>query len=81
MLSVQLPEFGKALATSMQANIIDQTGLSGGYDVRLRWATDDSPDRPSILTAIQEHLGLKLESIRAPTEVIVINHVERPSEN
>jgi uncharacterized protein (TIGR03435 family) len=66
--------------------IVDQTGLTGRYDIRLRY-TDDvahaaDPDAPpGLFTAIQEQLGLKLEPVRAPVDVFVINHVEKPSPN
>jgi uncharacterized protein (TIGR03435 family) len=64
--------------------IVDQTGLKGKYDLTLRWASVDDPresDGPSLFTAIQEQLGLKLESTKAPVNVLVIDHIERPSEN
>jgi uncharacterized protein (TIGR03435 family) len=72
--------------------VLDKTGLKGNYDVTLNWAPDDGQPtllngvpqeetRPSIFTALQEQLGLKLESQKAPVEVLVIDHVERPSEN
>jgi uncharacterized protein (TIGR03435 family) len=41
----------------------------------------DSDDRPSIFTAVQEQLGLKLEPGRAPIDVLVIDHIEKPSAN
>lgn len=62
--------------------IIDKTGLTAEYDIDLTWARDDDPDSgPSIFTALQEQLGLKLEPARAQVDVIVIDHFERPSEN
>jgi uncharacterized protein (TIGR03435 family) len=72
--------------------VIDATGLKGTYDFELNWSPDDGhtpllngvPQEstgPSIFTAFQEQLGLKLESRRAPVEVLIIDHVERPSEN
>ena len=62
--------------------VIDKTGLTGEYDVELTWAPDGQPDAgPSIFTAVQEELGLKLEPAKAPLDVVVIDHLERPSEN
>jgi len=71
----------------------DKTGLTGKYDVTLHWAKSDllneSPDvptaaedsGPSIFTALQEQLGLKLESAKEPVDAIVVDHIEMPSEN
>jgi uncharacterized protein (TIGR03435 family) len=66
--------------------VVDQTGLAGRFDFRLRWTPDDStasrPNAPpGLFTAIQEQLGLKLEPVKAPVDVIVIDHIERPSAN
>jgi uncharacterized protein (TIGR03435 family) len=66
--------------------IIDQTGLTGRYDFSFRYTPDESHSTepnpaPGMFTAIQEQLGLKLEPIKAPIDVFVIDHVERPSEN
>lgn len=75
--------------------VVDQTGLSGRYDFQLSWAPDESQfsaihmppsaqsdnPLPSLFTAIQEQLGLKLEATKAPADVMVIDHVEKPSEN
>jgi uncharacterized protein (TIGR03435 family) len=73
--------------------IIDKTGLTSVYDFTLQFMPDDAaaapgstssvpdPTAPSIFTAIQEQLGLKLESGKGPVEVMVIDHVERPSGN
>ena len=63
--------------------IIDKTGLTGNYQVDLTWAWQDDPNAvgPSIFTALQEQLGLKLEPAKAPLDVVVIDHLERPSEN
>jgi|SRR5579863_2033945 len=72
--------------------VLDETGLKGNYDFNLQWAPDPSPTPPnsvaapdpggpSIFTAIEEQLGLKLESKRGPVEIFIIDHAERPSEN
>ena len=62
--------------------VVDRTGLEGGYNIDLEFSPDQAAsDLPSIFTAVQEQLGLKLESTRAPVDVIVIDHVERPAED
>jgi len=75
--------------------VLDKTGLKGNYDFTLQWTPDENrtptvgqqgtddtpPPGPSIFTAIQEQLGLRLEPQKGPVEVLVIDHVERPSEN
>jgi len=73
--------------------VIDKTGIEGRYDLALTWSPDErsaatvigsnegSPPGPSIFTALQEQLGLKLESTKAPVETLVIDHIEQPSEN
>ena len=77
-------------AGSVRRTVVDRTGLSGTYDIDLHWAIDvplrgDTPpppaDGPSIFTAVQEQLGLKLESTRGPVDVLVIDHIERPTED
>lgn len=71
--------------------VMDQTGLKGRYDFTLRWTSPQAAgadggqesrgDAPSFFTALQEQLGLKLVPTKAPAEVIVIDHMERPTEN
>jgi uncharacterized protein (TIGR03435 family) len=60
--------------------VIDRTGISGIYDFTLDWASDDSA--PSVFTALQEQLGLKLEAQKGSVEVLVVDSMERkPSAN
>ncbi len=73
--------------------VVDKTGLAGRFDFDLEWTPDESqfsgaglkgtPEstQPDLFTAIQQQLGLRLEATRGPIEVLVIDHVERPSEN
>ena len=87
------------LSSIVKRPVIDKTGLTGTFDVHLRWARDPEPtgirlpndsaaptpsaepDGPSIFDAMQEQLGLKLESGRGPVEYLIVDHVERPSAN
>jgi len=63
--------------------VMDKTGLDGYYEVTLRFTPQGAPspsdDAPSIFTALQEQLGLKLEPQRAPVQVLVVDHIDRPS--
>lgn len=67
--------------------VVDQTGLTGRYDFELHWAPDNTPAdsplaaSPSIFTAVEEQLGLKLEPATAPLDTLVIDSAEKPSEN
>jgi uncharacterized protein (TIGR03435 family) len=86
------------LAASVQRPVIDKTGLTGTFDVHLRWAVEPAPTvaagalpdtamptadlrAPSIFDAVEEQLGLTLESGRGPVEHLVVDHAEKPSEN
>ncbi|WP_263417173.1 TIGR03435 family protein [Terriglobus albidus] len=63
--------------------VVDKTGLTKHYDWELSWSPDAAQDtsKPSLFTALQEQLGLKLEQDKAPIDTIVIDHLERPTEN
>jgi uncharacterized protein (TIGR03435 family) len=65
--------------------VIDQTGLRGTFDFKLEWLQDfDSRPNvsgPTFRQALQSQLGLKLESQKGPIDLIVIDHLEQPSEN
>lgn len=63
--------------------VIDRTGLTGAYDFTLKSSigADPGADGPSLFTGIEEQLGLKLVAAKAPLEVIVVDHIERPGEN
>ena len=78
-----MTQFAGFLSVYADRPIVDKTGLTGFYDFTLEWSLNDAQDSaaPSIFTAVQEQLGLKLESSRAPVEVLVIDHADRPSEN
>jgi uncharacterized protein (TIGR03435 family) len=63
--------------------VLDKTGLPGVYDWMLEWDPDQTAEstRPSLFTALQQQLGLRLEAQRGPMETLVIDSVQRPAEN
>jgi uncharacterized protein (TIGR03435 family) len=71
--------------TGIDRPVLDRTGLKGNFAFTLTFAAPQNanpdPDRPQFMTALQEQLGLKLEATRAPVDVLVIDSIERPSEN
>ena len=90
MLANALPmqAFARFLSGQVQRVVVDRTGLTGEWDVQLKWTPDrvrdaagGSPptDAPTLFTALHEQLGLKLESTRGSVEVMVVERVERPT--
>jgi uncharacterized protein (TIGR03435 family) len=69
------------LSNTVERVVIDRTALQGAYDVEFDWSSEPGSDKPSIFTAVQEQLGLKLEPDRGPVDVVVIDHIERPTED
>jgi uncharacterized protein (TIGR03435 family) len=65
--------------------VVDKTSLTDRYDLKLQWTPDDAPaadnSAPSLFTAIQEQLGLKLEPAKEPAPVLVIDHIDLPTRN
>ncbi|HEY7336609.1 MAG TPA: TIGR03435 family protein [Bryobacteraceae bacterium] len=74
-------------ARQLRQPVEDMTGLSGAFDLNLQWTPDDQTrqatgDTPSLFTAVQEQLGLKLRPQKVTVQVLVVDHVERkPTEN
>lgn len=82
--AVLLRDLAAALAGVVDRAVVDRTGAVSPFDVDLRFTTEGVPgglagDAPSVFSAVQEQLGLKLEPLRAPVEVLVIESVERPT--
>jgi uncharacterized protein (TIGR03435 family) len=77
----------KLLAATLQGwigdTVVDATGLTGLYDLNLDFNVDESmsSEGPTVFEAVQRQLGLKLEAGKGPVEVVVIDHVEKPSVN
>jgi uncharacterized protein (TIGR03435 family) len=84
--AVSMSGLADALADRVHRIVLDKTGLTGQYDIELKWSPDDvvdaDPDKAiSIFTALQEQLGLKLQSTHGPVNTLAVDHVEMPSEN
>jgi uncharacterized protein (TIGR03435 family) len=79
------------LSSAVGRPVLDKTGLAERYDFVLQWTPDvaaaENPDAapadsgPTIFTALQEQLGLRLETAKGPVDTIVIDQIERPSAN
>jgi uncharacterized protein (TIGR03435 family) len=89
---VSMSDLARNLAGPADRMVVDKTGLTGSWDFDLTFALDQPlpnipglPPTPAdavpLFTALQEQLGLKLEPLTAPVEVLVIDQVERPSPN
>lgn len=90
-----LSELVRTLSQQVGRVIVDKTGLTGGYDFELTYAPEQlgfggpvqlngapppvDPNAPNLFTALQEQLGLKLESARGPVDVLVIDRIEQPT--
>jgi uncharacterized protein (TIGR03435 family) len=79
-----MAEFQRFLTGQTQRVVIDRTGLTGAWDFELTFTPPDvaatvSTDVPSLFTALQEQLGLKLDATRGPAEVLVVDRIERPT--
>ena len=95
--AVAIQLLAKVLSSTIGRPVLDRTGLDGKYKFKLEWTEDRSPigkgdeiptdanppdpSGPSIFSAIQQQLGLKLESQKGPVEIIVIDRAEKPSAN
>ena len=84
--NITISELMDELSSQVQRVVIDKTGLTAKYDLTLKWSAEDAPPGdadapPSIFTAIQEQLGLKLVAGKASVSTLVIDHLEMPSEN
>jgi len=74
-----------ALSSMVEAPVVDNTGLTGTYNYTLQfgrdWSANDPDGWPSIFTAVQEQLGLKLDAMHKPVPNLVVDHITKPTEN
>lgn len=84
MPNTTMKSFAGMLTAMLKRPVEDRTGAAGDYEVKLRFAREGDTEStlPSIFTAVQEELGVKLESAKVPVEMVVIDHLEKaPTEN
>ena len=93
MFGTSLQQLAGTLSNTLDRPVIDRTGTQGLFDFHLEFLPDettpgaigtppaDGPSGPSLFTAAQEQLGLKLESAKGTREFLVIDSVARPSDN
>ena len=89
--SMTVPALADALSQQLGRTVIDKTGITGKYDILLKWMSDhagmsattnsDEAAAPPIFKALEEQLGLKLEATKGPVRTVVVDHLERPSPN
>jgi uncharacterized protein (TIGR03435 family) len=89
--AITMDGFADTLANQLNRTVIDKTGLTGEYDLSLKWTPDpllNNPDDngaadhpPNLFTALQEQLGLKLDASKGPVETLVVDHAEQPTPN
>jgi uncharacterized protein (TIGR03435 family) len=89
--SRSLSQLAAIVSAMVDRRVVDQTGLTGLFNAHLTWTPDQMPQQlnpnappidpngPSLFTAVQDQLGLKLESTTGPVDVLVIDSVERPT--
>ena len=91
----EMPGFANLLSTQVHRLVVDNTGLKGKYDFTLQWTPDEmegghpagdgsavaTNTGPTIYTALQEQLGLRLDPTKGPVNTVVVDHVEMPSDN
>jgi bla regulator protein BlaR1 len=90
--AASMTQLAYKLSRLLQRPVVNNTGLEGNFDFKLEWTPElgpsapdgqpvDTSGGPSIFSALQEQLGLRIEATKGPVEVLVIDHVDWPSEN
>ena len=77
-----LAVFAEGMCDVVDRPVVDETGIAGVYDIKLRWSPDDREEKgPSLFTAMQEQLGLRLEARKVPAKLVIIDKAEKPIED
>jgi uncharacterized protein (TIGR03435 family) len=88
--AASMADLAKVLSQQIGRPIADETGLKGAYNFKLDWSPEMDPNSagasagdsgPSVFTALQEQLGLKLSAAKVPVRVLVVDHIDRPDQD
>lgn len=89
--AMTMPRLAEVLSRQTDLPVVDGTGLQGSFNLKLLWrperarptvtGVDEAMERPALFDALQQQLGLRLESRKMPMDILVIDHAEKPSEN
>lgn len=90
--AIDMKSAAEALVGVLGRSVVDRTGVEGRFDIQVEWTPDQAPAgvdgvastanaAPPLFTVLEDRLGLKVESARGPVDVIVIDHVERPTDD
>jgi uncharacterized protein (TIGR03435 family) len=80
--AISIQRLAELLTLRTDRPVLDKTGVSGVFDIDLKWAADPATEPgPSLFTAGPEQLGLRLQAGRSPIETLVIDRIAKPSEN
>lgn len=86
MRELTMATFAGRLTDRLGRIVLDRTGLTGFFDIDLTYTSESQAlsstgETPTIMTAVREQLGLRLEAMREPVDVLVVDRVEPPTEN
>ena len=89
--SITMRRLAEILSRQTDLPVVDATGLEGSFNLKVFWrpdharptvtGVDEAMERPTLFDALQQQLGLRLEARKMPVEILVIDHIEKPSEN
>ena len=90
--AASMADLASKLSRLLELPVVNNTALEGNYNFRLEWTPDAGPSAPdghpaeppigpSLYSALQQQLGLRLEAIKGPVDILIIDRVEKPSEN
>jgi len=79
--AIDMDSAAAALVGVLERKVVNRTSVTGKFDIQVQWTPDQGDLTPSLFTVLEEQLGLKVESSRGPVDVLVIDHVDRPTDD